>query len=66
MDNLNKIKDIPAVIVHNRLDFVCPLKGAYEVHKALPRSRLVVVPDRGHVSPLLYKTIKREFRRELT
>lgn len=65
LDNLSKIKDIPTVIVHNRLDFVCPLKGAYEVHKALPRSRLVVVPDSGHVSPLLYKTIKREFRKEL-
>ena len=65
MHNINKIKHIPAVIVHNRLDFVCPFIGAYQLHKAMPNSRLVVVPERGHVGKLLNKTIKYEFRKEL-
>lgn len=65
MKNISKIKHIPMVIVHNRLDFVCPLKGAYELHKAMPKSRLIIVPERGHVGKLLYKTINQEFRKEI-
>lgn len=65
LDNLHKIAGIPTVIVHNRLDFVCPLRGAYLVHKGLPQSRLVVVPDSGHVSELLHKVLKKELKKEL-
>ena len=65
LDNLHKIAGIPTVIVHNRLDFVCPLRGAYLVHKGLPQSRLVVVPDSGHVSKLLHKVLKKELKKEL-
>lgn len=66
MNNINKIKHIPTVIVHNRLDFVCPPLGAYQLHKALANSRLIMVPERGHGGKLLSQTIKREFRKELT
>lgn len=65
MNNINKIKEIPAIIVHNRLDFVCPPIGAYQLHKALPKSKLIMVPERGHIGKLLRKTIMREFRKEL-
>lgn len=65
MNNIKKIKHIPAVIVHNRLDFVCPFIGAYQLHKAMPNSRLVVVPERGHVGKLLTKTVMQEFKKEL-
>lgn len=60
--NIRKISNIPALIVHNRLDFVCPLKGAYRLHKSMPNSKLVIVPEKGHVGKLLYKTIKKEIR----
>ncbi len=60
MRNVKKIADIPALIVHNRLDFVCPLKNAYDLHKALPNSKLVIVPEKGHGGKLLFKTIKKE------
>ena len=65
MKNIRKIKHIPAVIIHNRLDFVCPPKGAYKLHKALPNSRLIMVPERGHVGRKLYEMINHEFKREL-
>lgn len=65
MKNIKKIRQIPAVIVHNRLDFVCPPLGAYQLHKALPNSRLIMVPERGHVGKLLYQTINKEFKKEL-
>ena len=60
MDNIAKIKHIPTLIVHNRLDFVCPVQGAYDLHKAMPNSKLVIVPDIGHGSDLLQKTITKE------
>lgn len=63
--NAYKIAHIPAVIIHNRLDFCCPLNGAYALHKALPNSRLVIVPEQGHVGKELYKTIEHECNKEL-
>ena len=60
--NIKKIAKIPTLIVHNRLDFVCPIIGAYKLHKAMPNSKFVIVPDSGHVSKLLRKVIKREIR----
>lgn len=39
---------LPCVIVQGRYDMVCPFKSAWELHKAWPESRLVVVPDAGH------------------
>ena len=65
LQKIKKVKHIPTVIIHNRLDFVCPLKGAYELHKALPESKLIVVPEFGHVGRLLYKTMNKVFREEL-
>lgn len=39
---------IPGVIVQGRYDMVCPATSAWELHKAWPESRLVIVPDAGH------------------
>lgn len=65
MDNINKIKNIPAVIIHNRLDFIGPLKGAYDIHQKLPNSRLIIVPSFGHTNKLIRKIIKKEFSKVL-
>ena len=42
------IEHIPTVIVQGRYDVVCPPRSAWELHKAMPQSRLVMVPDAGH------------------
>lgn len=65
MCQIDKIRHLPALIVHNRLDMVCPLIGAWRLHKALPASKLVIVPEKGHVGPLHARTLKREIRRFL-
>lgn len=62
MRNVKKIAHIRTLIVHNRLDFSCPLQAAYELHKAMPKSKLVIVPEKGHVGKLLYETIDKESR----
>lgn len=61
LDNIKKIEHIDTIIIHNRLDLVCPLKGAYDISKAIPNSKLIIVPDFGHVSNKLHKTIQTIF-----
>lgn len=48
LNNVEKIKHIPTTIVQGRYDMVCPTVSAWELHKALPESRLIIVPDAGH------------------
>lgn len=62
LNNAKKIKHIPTLIVHNRLDMLCPLLGAYELAKNFDNCKLVVVPERGHIGKLLYKTFAKEAR----
>lgn len=42
------LRDIPGVIVNGRFDFQSPLGSAWALHRAWPRSQLVVVEDAGH------------------
>lgn len=46
--NVKRIRHIPAVIVQGRYDVVCPSRSAWDLHKAWPESKLVMVPDAGH------------------
>ncbi|KAI5084371.1 hypothetical protein GOP47_0000540 [Adiantum capillus-veneris] len=48
LDNVDKIRHIPAVIVQGRYDVVCPMMSAWDLHKAWPEAKLKVVPDAGH------------------
>jgi proline iminopeptidase len=48
MANLHRISHIPAVLIHGLHDVSGPLDTAWELHKAWPASRLVVVDDAGH------------------
>jgi len=47
---IGAIADIPAVLINGRFDFQAPLATAWELHRALPRSELVVVDDAGHAA----------------
>ena len=62
MRNVKKIAAIPALLVHNRLDMVCPLLSVYRLHQNMPKSKLVVAPGIGHYNPQLKKFICREIR----
>lgn len=46
--NAGRLADIPGTIVHGRYDVVCPLEGAYALHKAWPRAELQIIRDAGH------------------
>jgi proline iminopeptidase len=46
--NLPRIADIPAVLIHGRHDVSSPLDTAWDLHRAWPASRLVVLDGSGH------------------
>ena len=48
LENVSKIRRIPTVIVQGRYDVLCPMRNAWDLHKAFPEAELVVVPDAGH------------------
>jgi proline iminopeptidase len=48
IENVERIRHIPAVIVQGRYDIVCPMKSAWELHRAWPEADLHIVPDAGH------------------
>jgi proline iminopeptidase len=44
------LANIPATLVQGRFDFQSPLKNAWDLHRAWPGSRLVVVDEAGHAA----------------
>jgi proline iminopeptidase len=48
IENVGKIRHIPATIVQGRYDVVCPARSAWELHRAWPEAELKIVPDAGH------------------
>ncbi len=50
LDEVERIRHIPAVIVQGRYDVVCPAVSAYELSRRWPEARLEIVDDAGHSS----------------
>jgi proline iminopeptidase len=48
IENVGKIRHIPAVIVQGRYDVVCPMMSAWELHRAWPEAEFHLIPDAGH------------------
>ncbi len=46
--DVEKIRKIPGVIVQGRYDVVCPMRSAWDLHRAWPEADLRVVGDAGH------------------
>jgi len=48
LDDVPRIRHIPSVIVQGRYDVVCPMKSAWDLHRAWPDAELRIVADAGH------------------
>lgn len=48
LHNVDRIRDIPAVIVQGRYDVVCPMQTAWALHRAWPEADFHIIPDAGH------------------
>ena len=49
IENVGKIRHIPAVIVQGRYDVVCPMRSAWELHRAWPEADFQAIAGRGDV-----------------
>lgn len=48
INEIDKIRHLPGIIVQGRYDMVCPIGTADALHKAWPEADYVVIPDAGH------------------
>lgn len=48
LENVDRFRDVPGVIVQGRYDMVCPLETADALARAWPEAEYVIVPDAGH------------------
>tara|TARA_R110002072_G_scaffold1989_1_gene16235 strand:+ start:9516 stop:10502 length:987 start_codon:yes stop_codon:yes gene_type:complete len=48
LENIDKIRKIPAIIVQGRYDVVCPPESAWELHRAWPEAEFKIIQDAGH------------------
>ena len=48
LDGIEKIRNIPAVIVQGRYDVVCPMETAYEISKRWPEASFEIAQNSGH------------------
>jgi proline iminopeptidase len=48
IENVEKIRDIPTVIVQGRYDVVCPMTSAWDLYRAFPEADLQLIADAGH------------------
>ncbi len=45
---IDTIRHKPAVIVQGRYDALCPVRSAWDLHRAWPEADLRIIPDAGH------------------
>ena len=48
LNNVEKIKNIPTVIVHGRYDLLCPVEQTWELQKHLDKVDVVILPTSNH------------------
>lgn len=48
LNHIDKIQEIPGVIVHGRYDMVCPLDNAIALSNAWPKASLNIIREAGH------------------
>ena len=48
LDDIDRIRHIPGVIIQGRYDMVCPIVTADELHRRWPEAEYNIIPDAGH------------------
>lgn len=50
LKNANRLKNIPGFIVQGRYDMPCPMRSAWDLHKAWPNAKLEIIANAGHAA----------------
>ena len=48
LDQVDRFRDVPAIIVQGRYDVVCPAKTAFELYKRWPEANFKIMKRSGH------------------
>jgi proline iminopeptidase len=48
LENIGRIRKVPAFIVQGRYDLVCPIRSADDLSRLWPEARYQIIPDAGH------------------
>jgi proline iminopeptidase len=48
LENIERIRHLPGIIVQGRYDVVCPMISAWELHQAWRSAEFMVIDDAGH------------------
>lgn len=48
LNDADRLRDIPGIIVHGRYDVVCPVENAWELQQRWPSAELQIIADAGH------------------
>ncbi len=48
LQNIDRIRHLPGIIVQGRYDVVCPMITAWELHQAWQEAEFIVINDAGH------------------
>ncbi len=63
MRNIDRIHNIPTIIINGRYDMVCPPFTAYQLHRQLHKSKLIIVEEAGHL--MNEKNIEKELLKSM-
>lgn len=50
LENVSRIQGIKGFIVQGRYDLPCPVRSAWDLHRAWPKSQLEIIPNAGHAA----------------
>ena len=50
LDNCDVLANIPTVIIHGRMDLVCPIEAGMRLHQAMPHAEYIILPNAGHIA----------------
>ncbi len=48
--NCHLLASIPTVIIHGRMDLVCPIEAGMRLHQAMPHAEYIILPNAGHIA----------------
>jgi hypothetical protein len=54
LQNIERIVDLPGVLIHGRLDISGPLQTAWQLHQRWSNSRLLVIETEGHGGAVMW------------
>lgn len=50
IENVDRIRKIPGIIIQGRYDVICPMESAWELHLAWPEAQFEIIKDAGHAA----------------